>query len=351
MAKRKRLSFEATLGPDAPAPRPGLGSVSDTEKGFSATPSVPIAGVARDASASAALAEVARTLTEARETGRMVLSIPLTQIQLDYLVRDRLAPAPHSDDADMAALKASLLARGQQMPIEVAPLGADRYGLISGWRRCQALAALHHETGDARFAEALALLRQPTESSQAYQAMVEENEIRVGLSYFERARIVARSVEQGVFADKRAALQALFGSASKAKRSKIGTFIPIVAALDGHLRFPTAISERQGLVLGRALDGDPDLAPRLIARLNGGAPADGEAECALLAAALEAETAPHAGAGPTQTPSPKTPPAPEPLCPGLAMRRNADGSLTLSGPRVTPALITRLRDWLAQDPA
>ena len=44
----------------------------------------------------------------------------------------------------------------------------------------------------------------------AYVAMVEENEIRVGLSFYERARIAAKSVEAGVYPDDRAALRALF---------------------------------------------------------------------------------------------------------------------------------------------
>ena len=124
----------------------------------------------------------------------MVLSLPLADIQLDYLVRDRTLV----DDAEMTALMDSLRARGQQTPVEVADLGGGRYGLISGWRRCQALARLAQETGEDRFGTVLALLRRPEDASDAYLAMVEENEIRVGLSYFERARIVAKAAENGV---------------------------------------------------------------------------------------------------------------------------------------------------------
>jgi hypothetical protein len=40
---------------------------------------------------------------------------------------------------------------------------------------------------------------------EAYLAMVEENEIRVGLSFYERARIVARAAEAGVFERHRGA--------------------------------------------------------------------------------------------------------------------------------------------------
>ena len=80
-------------------------------------------------------------------------------------------------DADeMAALVASLRARGQQVPIEVVAreakgTGRNGYGLISGLRRVMAL----REIGAA---EVLALVRRPETSSEAYLAMVEENEIR-----------------------------------------------------------------------------------------------------------------------------------------------------------------------------
>ena len=100
-------------------------------------------------------------------------------------MRDRIAVAPD----DLAALTESLRARGQQTPIEVVDLGGGQYGLISGWRRISALRALLDETGEAQFATVLALLRQPADASAAYVAMVEENEIRIGLSYYERARL------------------------------------------------------------------------------------------------------------------------------------------------------------------
>lgn len=273
MAKRKRLS-PATMHLDAPLETTSaLGAPS-------LLPSVraPIADVARDASAQAALEELSDTIVRARAQGRMVLSVPLSAIVLDHLVRDRVA----LDDEAMTSLKSSLKARGQQTPIEVMALEGGRYGLISGWRRCKALTALHAETGEAQFGEVLALLRQPDDAAEAYLAMVEENEIRVGLSYFERARIAAKSVEQGVFETQKIALQTLYKSASRTKRSKIGSFIRIVEALDGHLRFPEAIGERFGLLLSKALDEVPSLGPPLVRRLAAEAPATGEEELAIL---------------------------------------------------------------------
>ncbi|MBD3766047.1 MAG: ParB N-terminal domain-containing protein, partial [Rhodobacterales bacterium] len=86
------------------------------------------------------------------------------------------AEDPAHDPEEMAALRASLAARGQQTPIEVVELAPGRYGLISGARRLAALRALAEETGEARFARVQALLRPFSAASDAYLAMVEENE-------------------------------------------------------------------------------------------------------------------------------------------------------------------------------
>jgi ParB-like chromosome segregation protein Spo0J len=289
----------------------------------------PIASVAGDASASAALAEVSGALASARDEGRLVQRIPLGEIDAAHLVRDRL---PAEDEA-MQSLVESLRARGQQTPIEVVELGEGRYGLISGWRRLTALKRLRDETGEDRFAAALALLRRPAEAADSYVAMVEENEIRVGLSYYERARIVLRSVEEGVYPTRKAALQSLFAAASRAKRSKIKSFVPVVEALDGVLRFPTEIGERLGLRLGKALEEDAAVAGRLRAALADPAP-DAAAELARLAAAAAAP-------GPAPAPEPGTEAAP-----GIRLAR-AGNRITLAGPGVDAALAEALAAWLA----
>ena len=130
MAKRKRLTPLGPMGAPAPTSAPA-GSEPQAD---SARSVAPIADMAGAASARAALDEVTETLSRARAEGRMVLHLPHDAIQVDYLVRDRIAV----DDEEMTALVESLRARGQQAPIEVADLGDGRYGLISGWRRCRA---------------------------------------------------------------------------------------------------------------------------------------------------------------------------------------------------------------------
>ncbi len=271
---RKRLTppQESYLSPAPPGSRDLPGPFS----------SAPIARIAGDASAVAAMRELSEELRSAREDGRLVQDLALTAIEADHLIRDRVA----SDPEEMAALKDSLRARGQQQPIDVVDLGEGRYGLISGWRRLKALQELLEETGETRFATVQALLRRPDSASTAYLSMVEENEIRAGLSHYERARIAAKAAEQGVFETDQAALRALFANASRAKRSKIGSFITIHRALGAALAFPAAIPERLGLALAQALEADADLAVRLSADLAAHPPGSAEEELARLSKAL-----------------------------------------------------------------
>lgn len=296
---------------------------------------LPIAQVAGDAAAMAALAEVTEELASARAEGRMVLALPLDAIVTDYLIRDRVAQDPE----EMAALVESLRARGQQTPVEVVDLGGGRYGLISGARRVTALRALAAETGadteKARFGTVLALLRRPEGGADPYVAMVEENEIRVGLSFYERARVVMRAVEAGVYDSEKKALQGLFATASFAKRSKIKSFIPVVAALDGALRFPARIPERLGLRLSKALE-EPGFRARAVAALAVAAPATPEAEAQVLTRLM------RPGGKAEEDPLPVDPPQDEDLRISVA-----PGQVTIAGPGVTEAFVAALREWVA----
>ncbi|MHC0055466.1 hypothetical protein [Actibacterium sp. D379-3] len=339
MAKRKRL----TPARDTFLTPPDLETKSLSAR-FGSDPApvraAPIAQVAGAAAASAALDEVTRELTAARAEGRLVQALPLAAVEEDHLVRDRLA----ADPDEMAALEASLRARGQQVPIEVVELGAGRFGLISGWRRLRALRRLHDETGESRFATVQALLRRPEGAADAYLAMVEENEIRAGLGHYERARIAAKAAELGVYADVGTALRALFASASRAKRSKIGSFVTLHRGLGDALRFPAAIPERLGLALVKALETDPGFEKRAKQALLHLNPTDAAAEQAELARLL----------APKKTPRPTLdmPEDAEVIAPGVWLQVSG-GALrpryTLSGPKVTGEFRARLTAWLASD--
>jgi hypothetical protein len=339
---RRRLTPTAALVADVPRAehplaRPGLAATA------------PIARVAAEAAGAAAVNEMAETLRRARDEGRMVVDLPLAAIAADHLLRDRV-PA---EDADAVALRASLRLHGQRTPIEVTPLaatpgpgepggaaGALPYGLISGWRRLEALKALFAETGDARFATVQALVRQPATAADAYVAMVEENEIRAGLSQYERARVAARATERGVFASEKAALLALFATASRPKRSRIRAFLEIYHALDGTLRFPAHLPERLGLALVERIRAGGGAA--IAAALAAGDPQTPEAELAILARAARVPRVPREA---------RAPQAVAEIGPGLRLADELRGrtlTLRLTGEGVSPALRDEIRALLAQ---
>ena len=325
MAKRRRLD---------PIPQADL--PASEQKSALPPLGAPIARVAQETAREAAFEELRSALTEARAEGRLIQKLPLDAVQLDHLLRDRIA----LDEEALVPLMESLRARGQQVPIEVTALGGGRFGLISGWRRLLALQALHAETGEDRFARVLALVRRPEGGAEAYVAMVEENEIRAGLSFYERARIVMRAVEAGVYPTEKAALQGLFATASFAKRSKVKSFIGVVEALDGALAFPARIPERTGLALAKALSTDPGFAARARAALTPPAPTP-EAEAAVLAGLLRRPKSVR-----QDTESDETVSVVEDMREEVRVTIEP-GQILLTGPGATPDLARRVRLWLA----
>lgn len=345
MAKRKRLSPAAALSDTPDGPLETKAYINGWEG--TRRPPAPIADVSGDASLRAALAEVTEELTAARNQGRFVARLPLDAVDATHLVRDRIT----MDADDQQSLIDSLRARGQQTPIEVVDLGAGRYGLISGWRRLAALRQLAAETDDARFAKVQALVRQPDSAADAYLAMVEENEVRANLSFYERARIAVQAVRQGVHDDTGAAVAALFASARASKRSKIVSFVTLVEALDAHLQFPSAVPEKLGLSLVTALRADPGFRRRLTEALRKAAATTSEAERGVLERCLTSRAAPSPDPAPNLAPaapmsSADAPPAPaDEVAPGVALTQRGQ-RLTLSGPGVTADLVDDLRAWL-----
>ena len=308
MAKRKRL--EVPVSP-----------VLETKSmGPLPRARMPLADVAGDTAGRAALEEVAREMTAAEEEGRVVKKIPLDKIAVHHLSRDRMV----LDEAEMAALTASIAERGQQTPIEVLRLSGGVFGLISGLRRFEALRSLGAT-------ELLALVKKPAGSREAYRAMVEENEIRAGVSFYERANIAVIAVVQGVYPDTRAAVKGLFAHAPRAKRSKINKFVTLRETLGATLSFPTAIPEHLGVALGQAIEADRSVASRISAALVKAAPADAAAERLVLEKAMK---------------TPREQPLREEIAPGIALEAKA-GRAVLSGKAVDAGFLDALRDWAA----
>ena len=299
----------------------------------------PIAGVAGDAARQGALEELSQTLEAARREGRLAETLPLASVVEDHLIRDRASV----DESEMEGLMESLRQRGQQVPIEVVALGEGRYGLISGWRRLTALRRLAAD--GAGEGTVLAFLRRPNGDAEAYLAMVEENEMRADLGFWERGRIVARAVEAGVFEDRRQALNGLFGSVPRARRSKIGSFVGLVEALDGDLRYPEALSEKLGLALAKRLKDGAE------AEVQGLRTALAEAEAKTPAEEATALSAWISGsrAKASVAPVPKTEKAA--TRPEVRVSRTGSGlrqRIVLSGPGVDQDLMVRIEKLLSQ---
>ena len=329
MAKRKRLT-PAALTETAASPAP-LETKALYPMGVapSAAARAPIAQVAGDTAAHAALEELADEVADARASGRLVQALPLSDIRADHLLRDRMV----SNREDMDALKTSLQARGQQTPIEVVELDEGGYGLISGFRRLTALQELLEETGEAGFGRIQALIKPKDSISDSYLAMVEENEIRADLSFYERARLAGEAARIGVYPTAERAVQALFANAPSAKRSKIKTFLRIHDRLGGVLRFPAAIPEKLGLALSKALETDAGFEARVKDALRRGGE-DQPSERAALERALK-------------QPSGKAQAAAQEVVAGVAMQVSK-GRLILSGAGVTEELALDVADWLAR---
>ena len=311
MAKRKRLEL----------PEGAISSDLETKSVFP-TPRarMPIADVAGDTASRAALEEVAREMTEAEADGRVIRKLPVEKVVCQHLSRDRMV----LDEEEMEALKTSIAERGQQTPIEVVPLPGETYGLISGLRRIEALKAVGTP-------HVLAVIRRPETARHAYQAMVEENEIRAGVSFYERANIAVASVGQGVYPDARAAVKGLFAHVPKAKRSKILKFVVLRETLGKSLRFPTAIPEHLGLAMAQAIEADRKVATEISRKLKAADPAEAAEERKLLEAALK---------------RPKPEPLREQLGGGLRLEAR-EGRAVLSGKSVDEDFLTALRAWAA----
>jgi ParB family chromosome partitioning protein len=183
------------------------------------------------------------------------------------------------DAGEMAALVASLRARGQQVPIEVVARAGGRL-----WPDLRAPA----RHGAAR-----------DRGGGGPGAGAPSRDLVGGLSRHGRGKrdprrhlLLRTRAAGGGGGEARhlsrpaAAIAALFSSASPAKRSKIGSFVRVHEALGHALRYPAAIPERLGLALAAALDRDGQAAARLARALDAAMPTDSGAERAVLEKAL-----------------------------------------------------------------
>lgn len=301
MAKRKRLS-PAKLTADAPVTAPGVTSSRAL-----------IADVVNDAATTSALMELSDKISDARQVGRWIEQVPLDAIKADYLVCDRVV----AQADDMATLKDSLRAGGQKTAIEVVQFGPNTFGLISGWRRLTALHELYLEGG---LGTVLRSCGAPTMPQRPIWRWSKKTKSALVCRFMNVAALWLRPWISAPIPPTKKALGALFHAVPRAKRSKIGSFVRVVRALDDILQFPTYLSEHGGLAIAQALRADTGFAVRLRKELDATSPQSAGAEQAIVSAAIKGQIkAKPAAQKPVTLPS------------GLKYNYQTSGKITLSG--------------------
>lgn len=317
MAKRRKL--EAPSQEDLTRIEAEFRRETSARHGLGTGAVAPIAQVAGDSAGQAIHASTemrakqardsadAMRLHEAQSDGRLMTDLALEDIDADAMVRDRM---DLSED-DMMELRHSIAANGLRLPIEVFELPSPRadgarYALISGYRRYMAVKALHELTETDKYSRIRSIIRPRADADTGFIAMVEENEVRAELTPFERGRIAVISAQQGAFVNVEEAVNRLFATASKAKRSKVRSFAMIFEELGDLLTFPESLSEKRGLRLAQALRSGGEAALR--DALGSRVPENSEQEWAMVESVIaRSDAAPRdarRGGRPSQAPAP-----------------------------------------------
>lgn len=190
-----------------------------------------------------------------KSAGLITDLVPLDAIRMTKLTRDRKG----GRDEDLDDLKTSIRAVGLSNPIQVESLGSGVFELVQGYRRLMAFRELHEETGDEVYAKIPAgLSARGAELDLLYRRMVDENLVRRDISFAEMATLVRAYVDHPQIecdsVDQ--ALNVLFGSVGRQKRSYIKHFVTLLDAIGSHLKFPEAIPRAMGLQLEKRISSE-----------------------------------------------------------------------------------------------
>ena len=262
---RNKFGFGPLEDPPAPKPRRReVGPMGAAVREAASSLSESTEGLVEQRRQTAADAKAWRI---AQDEGRVLVSLRLDTIRTDALPRDRLNLDDVATSDEMEELKTSIRERGQKEPIEVFSVDGV-YQLKKGWRRLTALRQLFDETGDDRFAEAVARVAEDGGSRiDLYIDMVEENVIREDLSFAEMAQVAIIAAQEG---DHEASelVNRIYASLHKMKRSYIRSFVFLLEELGDALVFPKAVSRNLGVDVARRLQSAPETLPGLLSDLG-----------------------------------------------------------------------------------
>lgn len=215
-----------------------------------------------------------------KRAGQIVVSVPLDQIAVSKLTRDR---APGRDD-EIEELKDSLMGIGLSNPIRVEEVDGG-YELIQGFRRLTAYRELYEETGDEAWAEIPASVQETGEALDLlYQRMVDENLIRKDLSFGEMAKLAVHYAydRQTPECTPFEATDMLYASASRQKRSYIRHFTTLFAKCGHAMAHFDKVPRKLGLDLVRRIEEDESVAVHVRQLLDDLDDPTPEAELAIL---------------------------------------------------------------------
>ncbi|WP_299032041.1 ParB/RepB/Spo0J family partition protein [uncultured Sulfitobacter sp.] len=197
-----------------------------------------------------------------KKLGLITDLIETTKVKMTKLTRDRSSEI----DLELKELMVSIQSVGLSNPIRVEQTDSG-YELIQGFRRLAAFRALEVETGDPRYKRipaALVLRGEPL--ANLYRKMVDENLVRKDLSFGEMAKL-AQSYAVEAQIDVHEAVNVLYASALKQKRTYIRQFARVLEVVGDQVRFPEAIPRSLGLELYRVMEADAAAGEMIIRRL------------------------------------------------------------------------------------
>jgi ParB family chromosome partitioning protein len=213
----------------------------------------------------------AKEYRAATEEGRVLVQLPLEEVRIDGLPRDRLELEAVADSEGMEELMASIAARGQREPIEVFRDSGGHYQLIKGWRRLTALRQLLETTGGKEFTKVVARVSIADEDRIGlYVDMVEENVVREDLTFAEMAQLAITATDDPLLSleSSDAAVGRLYASLHKMKRSYVRSFVFLLESLGASLKWPKAVPRNLGVDVARKLKGSQGFEETLISVLE-----------------------------------------------------------------------------------
>ncbi len=200
-----------------------------------------------------------------KKAGLITDLIPVGEVRTDKLTRDRTA----GRDDEIDELKSSIRSIGLSNPIRVEKLD-DGYELIQGYRRLTAFRELFEETGDEAYARIPAGINAAGEHlEKLYRRMVDENLVRRGVSFGEMAQLaIAYRCEDPNVESYDHAVEILFASSGRQRRSYIKQFVRLIVQMGDHLQHLEAIPRALGQSLLKRIDEQPDQIRHLAQRLE-----------------------------------------------------------------------------------